>query len=237
MTMRDALERRKNCGVIPTGSNGMDDLLGGGYPMSEMVEIYGESKTGKTQLALQAALSASIRGYSVLYVDTEGTFRPERIESMANAGGLDSADLISRVFCARATNTTAQKNSLSLLSEKRELHNCGLIVVDTLTKNFALEYPGRKNTPRRQGLLDVYLSDLGREAFSNRIAVLLANRVTVARLEQGSREVHVGGNTVKQMVNRAIHLTRSGSHIRAALVADGVEVKVAEGIIDSRGFG
>ncbi len=236
MTMRDALEWRSKCEIIPTGSSGIDDLLGGGYPLSELVEIYGESKTGKTQLAMQAALIASSRGYSVLYVDTEGTFRPERIESMAEARGLDSADLLSRIFCARATDSKAQKISLSLLSEKKELRNCRLIVVDTLTKNFALEYPGRNNTPRRQGLLDVYLSDLGREAFLNRRAVLLANRVAVARLEQGSREVHVGGNTVKQMVNRAIHLTRSGSNVRAALVAGGVEVKVAVGVIDSRGF-
>jgi hypothetical protein len=55
-------------------------------------------------------------------------------------------------------------------------------------------------------------------------------------MEEGSCEVHVGGKTVKQMVNRAIHLTRSGSRIRAALVAGEVEVKVAQARIDSRGF-
>jgi DNA repair protein RadA len=236
MTLLDAVERRRTSGEISSGSTGIDALLGGGYPISEIIEIYGESKTGKTQLALQASLSAASRGHGVLYVDTEGTFRPERIESMAHARDLDPADLLSRIFCARAPDTAAQRKSLSLLSERKDLRNCRMIVVDTLTKNFALEYPGRSNAPRRQGLLDVYLSSLGRDAFLNKRAVLLTNRVTVARTEEGSREVHVGGNTVEQMVNHAIHLTRSGGSIRASLVAGGVEVKFAVALIDARGL-
>ena len=234
--MREVLDRRRKFGIVPSGSTSIDELLGGGYPVSQVVEIYGESKTGKTQLALQAALVAALKGYDVLYVDTEGTFRPERIDSMGKARGLDSGDALSRIFCVRATDTTTQLGTLNLLGEKRELHNCRMIVVDTLTKNFGLEYPGRTNAPKRQGLLSVYLSNLGRDAFLGRRAVLLTNRVTVVQLGPGSREAHVGGKTVKQMVNLAIHLTRMGSSVRAALVADDVETKVAEGVIDARGF-
>jgi DNA repair protein RadA len=236
MTLLDAVERKRTSGMISSGSTGIDDLLGGGYPISEIIEIYGESKTGKTQLALQASLSAASRGYGVLYVDTEGTFRPERIESMAQARGLDSVDLLSRIFCARAPDTAAQRRSLRLISERKDLRNCRMVVVDTLTKNFALEYPGKSNAPRRQGLLDVYLSSLGRDAFLNNRAVLLTNRVTVARTEGVSREVHVGGNTVEQMVNHAIHLTRSGGSVRAALVAGRAEVKFVKALIGARGF-
>ncbi len=236
MTMREVLDRRRRCESISSGSKAIDELLRGGYTVSELVEIYGESKTGKTQLALQAALTAASRGYDVLFVDTEGTFRPERIESMARARGLDAEEAISRVFCVRASDTSAQAASLKLLTTRRELSNCRIVIVDTLTKNFALEYPGRANVPRRQGLLDAHLGAMRREAFFGERAVLLTNRVTVAQGETGSREVHVGGRTVRQMVNHSIHLTRLGEGVQATLEADGTDIQTARGMIDTRGF-
>lgn len=234
-SMRDVVEEAKTRVVISSGSPALDRLLGGGYETSRVVELYGESKTGKTQVALQAALSAATRKFQVLFVDTEGTFRPERIESMAEARGVDPGKVLPRIFRTRATEIDSQLGSLGSLASG-DLPDCRMVVVDTLTKNFGLRYPGRRNAPKRQGLLDVYLGELRRDAFLNRRAVLVTNRVTVSGLGTASRETHVGGKTVAQMVDRAIHLRRRGERVFASLVVDDSDVRTEECSIDRRGF-
>jgi len=236
ITLREAIESSKRISRFSSGSDSIDLLLDGGYRVGEMVEVFGASNTGKTQLAMQAALSCASRKHSVLFVDTEGTFRPERLESMSRARGWDPAEILPRVYRTRAADASAQFDALRLVNTRGELKDCRMTIVDTVTKNFSIQYPGRMNLPKRQGLLDSYLSETGRSAFIKGIAVLLTNRVTSFSTAAGIREAHIGGDTLSQMVHRMIHLTRRRDRVRAALVIGGVEVKTSEAVISERGL-
>lgn len=221
---------------ISTYSSSLDNILDGGLSTSELVEVYGESNTGKTQLAMQVSLSASSYGFKSLYIDTEGTFRPERIKEIAERRGLESDRILANIYCTRATDTYSQFECIrSLLSDQR-FSNCKMVIVDTLTRNFVLELPGRKNIPRRQSLLAAFLSMLARDAFLNDRAVLLTNRISSIIEEDSSKEVHIGGSTLTQMVDRALSLKREGDKIRVRLVDAIGNTKVTYCSIGSNGI-
>ncbi len=203
--------------ILTSGSRAIDALLGGGYKAGRVYEIFGESNTGKTQLAMQAVLMAARGGVGSVFIDTEGTFRPERIEQMAEARGWETGGLLNRISYIRSTSSAGQMEAVARLSTGGEASRSRLVAIDTLTKNFTLELPGAANTPRRQGRLDVHLSEIGRDAFLNGRAYLLANRVTFT--QEGRGETHIGGQTVSQMVHASIHLTREGDS-RSATIED-----------------
>lgn len=188
-------------------SAAIDRLLGGGYLEGTLTEIFGGSNTGKTQLAMQAALGAARMGARALFVDTEGGFRPERIEGMAQARGWDSRPILASIVYTRATDSTQQMEVIRRLNRGEGTAKCKLVAIDTLTANFSLDFPGDKNMPRRQGALDVHLSEIARDAFLNGRAYVLANRVYSS---QEHLEAHVGGRTVSQLVHNSIHLSREG---------------------------
>jgi RecA/RadA recombinase len=219
--------------VLPTGSLALDSLLEGGFKVGRVYEVFGESNTGKTQLASQVALLAAKNGTDSLFIDTEGSFRPERLQQMAESRGWDTEGLLERISYVRATSSAGQMETVASLS-KRGAAGPKLVVIDSLTKNFTLDLPGASNTPRRQSRLDVHLSEMGRDAFLNGRAYLLTNRVTFS--QQGrDREAHIGGKTVSQMVHASVHLTHEGEE-RAARIQDGdgrVEaIKIGAGGID-----
>jgi RecA/RadA recombinase len=167
-------------------------------------------------------MNVAHEGFNSLYVDTEGSFRPERVEEMAKERGWDPRQVLNRILYVRAIDSTQQMETIRRLAKTVDAALCKLVVVDTLTKNFSLDYPGNLNMPRRQGALDVHLSEIARDAFLNVRAYLLANRITYSQERQ---ETHIGGLTLSQMVHKSIHLEREGDRIKATLVgrADGSE--------------
>ena len=89
------LEKRKRVLRITTGSDALDTLLGGGVESCSITEIFGEFRTGKTQLChtlcVTAQLPKEMKGGNgkVAFIDTEGTFRAERIAAIATRFGVD----------------------------------------------------------------------------------------------------------------------------------------------------
>lgn len=210
--------------VYTSLSTAIDRLLGGGYRVGTTTEVFGKSNTGKTQLAMQAVMSVAQTGARTLFVDTEGAFRPERIEGMAAARGWNTRELLERVVYIRAVDSTLQREIIRRLDEREETASCRFVAVDTLTENFSLDFPGSQNLPRRQGELDAHLSEIARDAYLNERAYLLANRVVTS---QEGVETHVGGRTVEQMVHRSVHLFREGERIRAKLLGGNREDELA----------
>ncbi|MDV3277350.1 MAG: AAA family ATPase [Nitrososphaerales archaeon] len=196
-----------------SGSNSVDTLLGGGYKAGKLVEVFGKSNTGKTQLAMQAALVAARSGERALFIDTEGTFRPERIERMAGARGWETRGLLRRIVYVRVTTAAQQMDIVRAIRGKAATSDCRMVVVDTLTRNFTLDYPGGSNLIKRQGALDVHLSDMARDAVLHGRAYLLTNRVTFA---QAGGDIRIGGSTLEQLVHTSLHLTREGDAVRAS---------------------
>jgi RecA/RadA recombinase len=218
MTLRRALEIYEERTLFSTESELLDDLLEGGIRTGELVEVFGASNTGKTLLGLQVAVSAISRGYTCALVDTEGQFRPERLASICEAMSLDTSKILEGLFAIRAETTDRQFDAVRALREDRELISCKLVIIDTLTKNFSLEYPGNKMTAKRQSLLAVYLNLLARDAYFHDRAVLLLNRVAAVPSEGQDKEVDIGGDAVGRFATKVVHLRRIESTIIASRV-------------------
>ena len=221
LTLGEARAASAKRHIFSSGSTSLDSLLDGGFGTREIVEVYGASASGKTQLAFQAAVLAAGEGARVTFVDTEGTFRPERLAMMAKRRGLASDVVLSMVFCRRATTVAEQISSVGDLEEDERIRDSRIIIVDTVSKNFAYEYGGQKGMLQRQSMLDVYLNKLSRDAYLNNRAVLLTSRVASVGNEATRKEVDIGGNTLRRFTHMVLHLQKSGSEVVASLIGRG----------------
>jgi DNA repair protein RadA len=195
----------------------MDRLLDGGFHAGKVIEVYGKSGSGKTQLAMQTALKVSAMGEKSVFIDTEGAFRPERILAMAKARNQVADGLLDRIAFVRVRTAAAQADTVRAIAEKNETADARFVVIDTFTRNFTLDFPGRANLQSRQGALDVHLSEIARDAFIHSRAYLLTNRVTFS---QGEGEARIGGRTMEQLVHDSIHLEKSKDGVKATRSSD-----------------
>ena len=150
--------------MISTGSASLDELLGGGIRHGMITDVYGESGSGKTQMCFALAVNCIKEGGKVMFVDTAGTFRPERILEMAG-----SREVLEKITYTRAFGTADQINAIQKISEL----NPELVIVDTVTSLFSAEYSG----PSRHLAVMKHLHDLAISAISSRCAVVVTNMV------------------------------------------------------------
>jgi RecA/RadA recombinase len=217
LTFAEALKAARSLGKLSSGSSGLDELIGGGFEEGRITEVFGPSNSGKTQLAIQATVMAAARGWKSVYVDTESTFRPERLAQIAESRGLDAKAALESVFSLRARDVEAQSRVLKRMVDDPRVGPAKLVVVDTVTKNFSLEFPGRERTGRRQGALGSYLNRIAIDAYLHRRVVLLTNRVASVTRNGVSQDVNVGGLTVGRFVSKSIRLGREGGIVYANL--------------------
>jgi RecA/RadA recombinase len=232
MSLREASELEKTRLSISSGAEALDRILGAGFRTGEMVEVFGASGTGKTQLAIQSSLSAASAGFTCAYIDAEGQFRPERLSSICENRGYDPAKILPLVYCVRAENTQQQLGSIAMINENENLRDCKLVVVDTVTKNFTLEYGGSRMVANRQTALGAYLNRLARDAYIHDRAVLLLNRVASVGLDEGAREVDIGGETLRHFVQKVVRLRRRGEEVYASLADERTQSEVRMRITD-----
>ncbi len=108
------LERRKSICKLTSCSKAFDELMGGGLESQSIVEFFGEFGSGKTQMCFQLAVNSTRPtdqgglGGDVIIIDTENTFRPERIAQMATALDLDPEEVLKKIHVARAFNSHHQ---------------------------------------------------------------------------------------------------------------------------------
>ncbi len=216
MTLRRALELDGKRTIFSSGSETLDALLDGGFKTGEIVEVYGASNSGKTQLAVQTGVTVASLGFSCTFVDTEGQFRPERVASISAGRGVDAQKALAAIYSIRAETTARQLEAIVRLRSDEGPANCKLVVVDTLTKNFTLEYPGSRMVGRRQTLLGAYLNRLARDAYQRDRAVIALNRVSAVTVEGSDAEVDIGGETVRHFSQKVLYLRRSGDFVMAS---------------------
>jgi len=156
--------RREDTDYITTGSENLNNLLGGrGIETRSMTEAYGAFGSGKTQLALTLAVNTQLpkdkggaEGKAV-YIDTEGTFRPERIRQIAEAMGADPEMALKNILVARAFNSDHQILLADKISELiKNGENVKLVIIDSLTAHFRAEFAGRGQLADRQQKLNKY---------------------------------------------------------------------------------
>ncbi len=231
-TAKEIKEERKHLRKITTGSKNLDDLLGGGVEIKTMTEFFGEFGSGKSQICHQLSvnvqlpleqggLSTEDKVAKAVYIDTEGTFRWERIEQMANCLGLDPDKVMENIFYIRAVNSDHQMAIADELMDLIPKENIRLVVVDSVTSHFRAEYPGRENLAVRQQKLNKHLHQLGKLAEVFNTAVVITNQV-MARPDvfYGDPTQAVGGHVLYHAPGIRVQLKKARGNKRIARMVD-----------------
>ncbi|NQZ84944.1 MAG: DNA repair and recombination protein RadA [Nanoarchaeales archaeon] len=226
-TADEVLTRRMACKKITTSSEAFDEVMGGGFETGAITECYGEFGSGKTQVGHQLAVNVQRPeeegglNSKVIYIDTENTFRPERILQMAKRAGLDPDTALKNIKIARAYNSDHQM----LLSEKAEdLLKTGeykLLIVDSLTAHFRAEYIGRGTLSERQQKLNKHMHLLLKLADMYNCCVMVTNQVmSKPNVMFGDPTVAIGGHVVGHSSTFRIYLRKGKKGSRVAKLVD-----------------
>jgi len=212
----ELLEKRKNVLRLTTGSRKLDDLLGGGLETQTITEFYGEYGSGKSQIAHQACVNVQLPSEKggleggALYIDTENTFRPERIIQMAKFRGLDPQRVVKNIIWAEAYTSDHQIFLLENADKVIKENNIRLIVVDSLTAHFRSEYIGRENLALRQQKLNQHMHKLIRLARAFNAVALVTNQVTSSPETFFSETIRpIGGHIVAHTSHTRVFLRKS----------------------------
>ncbi|MGQ9759562.1 MAG: DNA repair and recombination protein RadA [Candidatus Methanomethylicaceae archaeon] len=245
VTARDFLERRKNMPKLTTGTRNVDALLDGGIEpgITELIGAYG---TGKTQLCMQLCVTVQFtknRGGlngAAFYIDTEDTFKPERLLQIAKRLGLEDDQLLDHVYSFRAINTDHQFEGLREAVDYIHEKSVKLLIIDSLTSHFRSEYPGRENLVLRQQRLNSFVHKLQRLVSVYDLIVVVTNQVLdVPEVIPGVRPARpAGGNIVAHGSTFRLWLERAKGKTRITCIdspkhARGtVYVKLTEGGVE-----
>jgi len=220
-------EKSKEVSYITTGSKHLDNLLMGGIETRAITEFYGEFGTGKTQichtLAVNVQLPPDMGGLDspAIYIDTEMTFKSERIVQIAQAKGIDPSEALHNILVARARGAS---HLLLLIRElPRRLRETGarLVLIDSAVAPFRAEYVGRGQLSERQQLLNVMMHDLIRMAELYDIAIVITNQVQAAPdVIYGDPTRPIGGHVVAHAVTYRIYLRKAKGNTRIASIVD-----------------
>ncbi len=240
LRFKTALElkrERMNLGRITTGSKRLDELLGGGVETKTITEFFGEFGSGKTNICHQLSVNVQLPKEKgglegkALYIDTEGTFRWERIEAMARGLGLDPDKVMENIIWARALSTDHQ---MAIVKEAMELipkENIKLVVVDSVMSHFRAEYPGRENLATRQQKLNRHLHQLARIADIYDVAVVVTNQVMAKPdVFYGDPTQAVGGHVLAHAPGVRVQLRKGRGNRRIARVVDAPHLPEGEAV-------
>jgi len=212
----ELVEKRQNVLRLTTGSKKLDTLLGRGIETQSITEFYGEYGSGKSQIAHQLCVNVQLPiengglNGSALYIDTENTFRTERIAPMAQHVGLDPDEAFKRIILAEAYTSDHQIFLLENADKIIKENNVRLIIVDSLTAHFRSEYIGRENLAERQQKLNQHMHKLIRLARAFNAVALVTNQVMASPdvfFEESVRPV--GGHIVAHTSHTRIFLRKA----------------------------
>jgi len=228
-TAADALEDRKALVSLTTGSVELDKLLEGGIETGSITEVFGEFRTGKTQLChtlcvtCQMAITDGGAEGKALYIDTEGSFRPGRLQAIAERFGLDPGVALENVAYARAQNSEHQMELLKMAAGLMAQDRYALLVVDSATALYRTDYSGRGELSERQMQMAQFLRQLTRLAEEFGVAVFITNQV-VANPDGMSfakdSTKPIGGNIIAHASTTRLRLRKSRGENRICTVYD-----------------
>lgn len=231
-TGMECKERRRQVIKITTGSNALDSILGGGIETASITELFGEFRTGKTQLAhtlcVTSQLAFETKGGQgkVIYMDTEGNFRPERIEAIATRFGLDSEQTLENVIVARVFSHEEQMETVKLIAALVADPDQGpfrVLIIDSIIALFRAEFSGRGELSERQQKLGQHLSHLVKLAEEFNIAVVVINQCMSdpgALAMFGPTIKPVGGHVLAHASSTRVMLKKGKGEQRIAKIFD-----------------
>jgi DNA repair protein RadA len=194
-TAEEFLERRNNLVRFTTGSLNLDAFLKGGIESQAITEIAGEFGSGKSQLCHTLCVTAAVNkekvrrvggtvardlgrnNNSIIFIDTENTFRPERIHQIAEGRGFEPEEIMKRVFVCKIYNSAHLEAIIKNLGRSIENYKAKLVVIDSIISLHRAEFPGRETLAERQQRLNIMLHKLIRLAEIYNVAVVFTNQV------------------------------------------------------------
>lgn len=233
----EVLKKREQCVKITTGSKELDKLMGGGFETGGITEAYGQYGAGKSQIAHILAVRCQLPvekgggGGACVFIDTESTFRPERIVQFAKGLNLDPAEVLKNIKVARAFNSDHQ----ALLAEKvedlikKQNVPVKLVIVDSLTAHFRAEYIGRGTLADRQQKINKHMHALMKLADKYNICVYVTNQV-MAKPDTffGDPTEAIGGHIVAHNSTYRVYLRRGKKGTRVAKMVDAPNLAESE---------
>ncbi|WP_436346513.1 DNA repair and recombination protein RadA [Natronorubrum sp. FCH18a] len=261
------LERRNEIGKLSWHIDEVDDLLGGGIETQSITEVYGEFGSGKSQVTHQMSVNVQLPKEvgglhgSAIFVDSEDTFRPERIDDMvrglpddvinatledreiegsaADEGAVDELidDILDKIHVAKAFNSNHQmllaEKAKELASEHEDSeYPVRLLAVDSLTAHFRAEYVGRGQLADRQQKLNKHLHDLDKVGNLYNAAVIVTNQVASNPDSFfGDPTQPIGGNILGHKSTFRIYLRKSKGDKRIVRLVDAPNLADGEGVM------
>jgi DNA repair protein RadA len=226
-TAQEFYEKRQTMKKCSTGSKKLDEALGGGIETQALTELIGEFGSGKTQICLMLSVTAQLPTEqgglegNIAFIDTEGTFMPERVYQIAAARGLDPEVVANNIFVARAYNSSHQCLLIDRLFTLCPENNIKLVVVDSMISHFRGEYLGRENLSERQQKLNQYLHKLVRLSEAYNIAIVVTNQVQANPTAFfGDPNRPAGGNIMAHACTHRVFLRKGSKGTRIARVID-----------------
>jgi len=206
----DFAKKRGSIKKIGTGCKAFDDMLDGGFEARTLTEVYGKTASGKSQLSHLMCVRALLEDKNAksIYIDSESTFREDRIKDMAIANGLKPEDALNRIYVARAFNVDHQILLIEEIEKMlQEDNNYKLLVIDSLTSHFRSEYIGMGMLARRQQSLNKHLHLLLKLADIYNIVIILTNQIqSDPSVFYGNPDKPIGGNILSHSVTSIISL-------------------------------
>ena len=233
------LERRREVMKLQSQVESLDALLGGGFETQALIEVYGAFGSGKTQIAHQLAVNCTLPvdqgglDGDVFYIDTEDTFRPERIMQMSRGLDLDPDEVLERIHVARAYNSDHQMLLIDEIKRMSKGMNVKLIVVDSLTGHFRAEYIGRGMLADRQQKLNRHLKDLKQIADINNALILVTNQVhSKPDAMWGDPTKPVGGHILAHASTFRLYLRKAKGGRRIVRLVDSPNMPEGECVME-----
>ena len=189
--------------MINTGIKKLDQLLDGGIKNGIITDIFGANGTGKTQLAMQISINSLKQGGKILFLDTTGEFRPERMLEIIKYQNLNSS-LLDNVSVGRITNTAEQIHFLSKLTQ---MNNFSLVVIDNVSDLFSFEYSKKEQILEKNSSFMKYMHDLSLIAIQKKIPIVVTNIVR----NIGDLELENLDKSISMFTHLKIKLIKNGN--------------------------
>ena len=229
----ELLRRREKVLRVKTGSKSFDALLGGGFETGAIVECFGEFGSGKTQLGHVLAVNCQNvdKDAVAVYVDTENTFRPERIIQIAKGLGLEEEQVLKNIKVARAYNSDHQMLLVEKIDDliKNQGLNVKMVIIDSLTAHFRAEFIGRGTLANRQQKLNKHMHVLLKLADMYNLSVYVTNQVMAKPdIFFGDPTQAIGGHIVAHASTFRVYLRKGKKGTRVAKLVDSPSMPESE---------
>ena len=233
----ELLEKRAKIIKVGTGSKAFDELVGGGFESGCITECFGSYGSGKTALANQLAINAldineeGIPQAYAIWIDSENTFRPERIKQICDENGYDPLTILRNIKVVRAFNSDHQMMCAEKVEDliQKEGLKINMIIVDSLMTHFRSEFIGRGTLANRQQKINKHMHVLMKIADQYNLVVYVTNQV-MSRPDTffGDPNEAIGGNIVGHNSTFRIYLRRGKKGSRVAKLVDAPNLPDAE---------